>query len=74
MTMRLQDGAIKKHLRTAHATTLTPHHLENNIKILKQINDNIRLEIAEALLIRNLTPSIYNQDTGKTRPLKLWNN
>ena len=74
MTMHLQDGAIKKHLRTAHATTLTRQHLENNIKILKQINDTVRLEIAESLLIRNLKPSINNQDTGKTRTLKLWNN
>ena len=72
LTMRLQDGAIKKHYRMVHKPILDRFTLENNVTILKQINDHNRLKITDALLIKENAPFINNQDSGQIRTLKLW--
>ena len=57
LTMHLQDGDIKKHYRMVHNSILDRFTLENNVRILKQINDHNRLKITEALLIKKLLHS-----------------
>ena len=72
LTMHKQNGAILEHVRDVHKTDLTRENIVNNTKIIRRINDPIRLQIAESLLIKKHRPIINRQDTGFTRKLQLF--
>ena len=72
LTMHLQSGTIKEHTRDEHGINLKREDLVNNTKILKKENDNNRLHILEAILIRKKKPVINIQNTGNIRILKLF--
>ena len=52
LTMHLASGGPKSHLDIAHGTKLTREILVNKTKIIYTNNDPFRLQIMEALLIK----------------------
>jgi hypothetical protein len=72
LTCHLSSGGPKEHMNNIHNTTLTRRLLEDNTSIIKQYHDATRLAVAEALLIRELSPAINSQTTGFARTLKLY--
>jgi hypothetical protein len=72
LTCHLSSGGPKEHMRTKHETPITRRMLEENTSIIKQYQDSTRLAVAEALLIRELSPAINSQTTGFTRTLKFF--
>ena len=72
LTMHLQSGSIKDHMREQHQSTLNRKELTENTKILKYCHDSTRLLITEALLIRNKRPTLNNQTTGLDRTFNLF--
>lgn len=54
-----------------HNLQLTREHLDNNTTILKKCNDYNRLQIMEAILIKEKDPDLNRQQTGQARTLKL---
>ena len=73
LTMHLQKGAIKTHEHCAHKSKLTREKITENTSILYQRNCSRRLKILEAILIRDLNPSLNEQDSNFARTLKLHN-
>ena len=71
LTMHLQSGGPSKHMSEHHNQPITRQLLVDNTKILHQENDYNRLQIKEALLIKNKRPYINNQCTGTCRTLML---
>ena len=69
--MHLASGGPKSHLDTAYGTKLTREILVNNTKIINTNNDPFRIQIMEALLIKQNKPSINSQVKGSHRTLKL---
>ena len=72
LTMHLQSGAIKQHTRWDHNVDLTREMLVRNTRIIDLENDYNRLQILEALYIREKDPIINRQNTGIVRVLKLY--
>ena len=70
--MHLQGGAPKMHSHMDHDTILKREMLVNRTKIIKTERDYYRLGIYEALFIKEKKPHLNNQETGKTRTLKLF--
>ena len=70
--MNLQEGAIKNHMWDEHHQLLTREIGTNNTKILKTMEDTNRLEIGEAILIREVEPGLNDQQTGSKRILRLF--
>ena len=70
--MHLQQGAIKQHTINMHHTDLTRQMLTQNTKIIHKENNNNRLQIKEALLIKKTRPTINKQYTGSDRILTLF--
>ena len=68
-TMKLADrlkshkyaGAPKSHKREQHQENITKEDLEENTEILASCNDKKRLQILEALFIKELKPSLNVQ-------------
>lgn len=71
LTMHLRDGAPKQHMNQEHHTTLTRKHLTENTDIIKTEHNKYRLFIAEALLIRQHTPTL-NKQVNSCVTLGLW--
>lgn len=74
LTMHLQNGAIKKHYADEHKRKLTREDLVNNTVILNKSPDYQRLQILEALIIKNFRPYLNLQTTGSARTLQLHGN
>ena len=74
LTMHLQGGGPFQHIRDKHGSKITRKELEENTKIIYQLNDRNRLEIAEALFILENKPVINIQSTGISRTLQLFGN
>ena len=72
LSNHLQKGAILEHCKDNHGTTITRKQLEESVKIRYLENDNNRLCILEALIIREEDPELNKQDTGRCRTLKLY--
>jgi len=68
----LYNGAIKKHLNDVHNQVVKRDILVANTDIVTRVNDVNRLQLTEALIIKNTKPSINLQDTGFCRTLKLF--
>ena len=61
MTMHLQDGAPLQHMKQEHQRALTRQDLTENTTILRRENNRKKLQILEALLIRDKKPAINKQ-------------
>lgn len=61
LTMHVQSGAIKNHLKDKHKTKPTRDILDNNIEVLHYNNNKQELRIAESLLIEQRHPIINIQ-------------
>ena len=61
MTMHLQDGAPRQHMRETHQRALTRQDLTENTTILRREDSRRKLQILEALLIREKKPAINKQ-------------
>ena len=72
LTMHRQHGAIKTHMEDEHNTTLTRQLLVNNTTIIHSNRDPRRIEIIEAIHIRDNTPSINTQKNQRLEKLALW--
>ena len=68
-TMKLADrlkshkyaGAPKNHMRHEHHENITKEHLEGNTEVLASCNDKKRLQILEALYIKEIKPTLNVQ-------------
>ena len=72
LTMHKQSGAIKTHMQETHNTTLTRQHLVDNTTIIHSNRDPRRIEITEAIHIRDNTPGINSQKNQRLEKLALW--
>ena len=61
LTMHLQDGGPKTHLRDHHGMRLTRDLLTANTIILARRHDKRRLAVAETIFIRDTAPIINTQ-------------
>ncbi|MPC83795.1 hypothetical protein E2C01_078512 [Portunus trituberculatus] len=61
LTFHLAAGAPRKHLREEHGATLTRSTLEENTEILDTCKDPRRLNIIEALFIKEMAPTLNVQ-------------
>ena len=61
LTMHLQEGGIKRHLWQNHNTRLTREDLVTNTKIIDRCTDKRKLQVLEAVYIRDCDPSINRQ-------------
>ena len=61
ITMHLQDGGPKRHLLQEHATRLTREDMVTNTRILCRCTIPLKLQVLEAVYIRDCDPSINRQ-------------
>ena len=61
ITMHLQDGALLRHLDRCHGVSLTRDMMVDNTTILARCSDRRRLQILEAVYIRDMDPIINRQ-------------
>jgi hypothetical protein len=71
LTMHLASGGPKIHSEVNHKQKLTRAQLVDNTTIIRSCNDYTRLQIMEAIIIKQQAPTINNQCTGIGRTLKL---
>jgi hypothetical protein len=78
LTMHLKDGGPLKHTQDNHKTErpngLLREDLVQNTRILHHITNFQRLQIIEALEIKNQNPAINHQVTGTARILQIFGN
>ena len=72
LTMHKQAGTIKTHMQDTHNTTLTREHLTENTTIIHSHHDPRRIEIMEAIHIRDHAPRINEQKNSRLEKLALW--
>ena len=72
LTMHKQTGSIKTHMHEEHNTTLTRQQLVDNTTIIHSNRDPRRVEIIEAIHIRDFTPTINSQKNQTLEKLALW--
>jgi len=72
LTMHLQSGNIKTHMRDKHNSNLTREQLVSNTSIINHDPDFKRLQICEAILIMENNPSINVQITPTSQILTLF--
>ena len=71
--MHAQNGSIKKHLIEVHNITRTSKNdLIACTKVLGKSNFKGRLRMLEAVLIKDLKPSLNSQEEGCDRLLKIF--
>ena len=71
--MHAQNGSIKKHLVENHGMTRTPKNdLVSSTKILGSSNNKGRLRMLEAIMIKDMKPSLNSQEEGCERLLKIF--
>ena len=63
ISAHLQDGAIKRHHRTAHGNSPTRQHMEAQTEIIHRETDKRRLKMTEAVFIYTEKPKINIQLT-----------
>ena len=63
LSYHLSNGAPKNHTQKMHKVKLERAHLEENTEIIAMCNDKRRLEIIEALFIKELNPNLNCQKT-----------
>ena len=61
LTMHLQNGGPKEHLKACHDLSITRDTLVSGTKILARCDDRRRLPVLEAVFIRELAPAINSQ-------------
>ena len=61
LSYHLNNGAPKNHAQKIHKVKLERAHLNENTEIIATHNDNRRLEILEALYIKELNPNLNCQ-------------
>ena len=68
-----QNGSIRKHLVDIHGMTRTPKNdLISSTKILGSSNLKGRLRMLEAIMIKDMKPSLNSQEEGCDRLLKIF--
>ena len=72
LTMHLNNGGPLQHATTVHNQKLTRENLVNNTIIIHHEIFFKKLNILEALAIKNSNPSINSQRTGSDRILQLF--
>ena len=72
LTMHKQFGAIKTHMEEKHDSTLSRQQLVDNTKIIHSNRDPRRIEIIEAIHIRDFAPTINGQKNQRLEKLALW--
>ena len=72
MRNHAQNGSILKHNVDVHKQKVTTNEILSDIKILKQLNYKEDLVIAEALLIKQMQPSLNGQMEGGERVLTIF--
>ena len=71
--MHAQNGSIKKHLVENHGMIRTPKNdLVSSTKILGSSNNKGRLRMLEAIMIKDMKPSLNSQEEGCERLLKIF--
>ena len=71
--MHAQSGSIKKHLSEHHGITRIPKNdLIPSTSVLATCHSKGKLRMTEAILIKELKPSINSQDEGCDKPLKIF--
>ena len=71
LTTHLRESSIKNHMSAIHNRTLTRSDLTNNTKVI-HTNDARRIEICEAIHIRDHAPPICSQKNNRLEKLALW--
>ena len=67
------SSSIKKHLTEAHSVTrVARRDLLESVKVLKHITDKRQLIMTEAILIKELKPSLNTQAEGCSKILKIF--
>lgn len=61
VTSHLQEGGPRRHLREQHQQVLTRDQMTSNIKILARSENRRKLQILEAVFIRDMDPLINRQ-------------
>ena len=72
LTMHKQTGTIKTHMQDKHNIALTRQHLVENTSIIHSNRDPRRIEILEAIYIRDNSPTINEQKNARLEKLALW--
>lgn len=72
LTMHKQSGTIKEHMQGKHNITLTRQQLVENTNIIHSNRDPRRIEITEAIYIREHAPRINEQKNTRLEKLALW--
>ena len=72
LTYHMNNGAIKQHIYQCHQSALDRETLVSNTKIIKHCPNPYKLQILEAICIRDQNPSINKQNTGNVRTLSLF--
>ena len=72
LSLHLQNGAIKMHSTSIHNEKMSRKTIVDNTKVKYREQDQLRLEVLEAILILFEKPEINRQDTGKHRKLLLF--
>ena len=71
--MHAQNGSIKKHLVDIHGMTRIPKNdLISSTKILGSSNFKGRLRMLEAIMIKDMKPSLNSQEEGCDKLLKIF--
>ena len=71
--MHTQAGSIKKHLTEVHGMNRIPKKdLINCTKILRSCDSIGRLRMTEAMLIKDMKPTLNSQEEGCDRLLKIF--
>ena len=71
--MHAQNGSIKRHLVDKHGMIRVPKNdLIPSIKILGSCNTKGRLRMLEAIMIKDMKPSLNSQEEGCDRLLKIF--
>ena len=72
MTTHAQNGSIMAHARSAHKLKIKTQQILENIKVIYKSPEKMELVLAEALLIKEHSPTLNNQKEGETRILKIF--
>ena len=72
MTMHAQTGSIISHLANSHENRPRTAEIQEHVKILFKSHDKIELTLAEAILIKQISPTMNNQREGETRVLRVF--
>ena len=72
MTMHAQTGSIISHHVNSHEGRPRTAEILEHVKILFRSHDKTELTLAEAILIKQISPTMNNQRVGETRVLRVF--